>query len=172
MPTTYKAIATVTVGAGGASSISFSSIPNTYTDLKLVLSGRSTDTYGNGYYDSYITLNSTSGTSRVFYQYNGTVTTGVDASNSVFYGVSSSGATANTFGNGEFYLANYLGSNNKILSVDTVSETDGATAITHMSANRHTVTSAITSITLTPYNSPTAKFAQYTTAYLYGIKNS
>ena len=42
MATTYKAIATVTVGSGGAANIEFTSIPATYTDLVIHLSGRTT----------------------------------------------------------------------------------------------------------------------------------
>ncbi len=42
MASTMVALQTVTVGAGGSASISFSSIPQTYTDLKLVISPRNT----------------------------------------------------------------------------------------------------------------------------------
>jgi len=48
MPLTYQKIATVTVGAGGASNITFSSIPQTYTDIKVVVSAR-TDRSGFTY---------------------------------------------------------------------------------------------------------------------------
>ena len=37
---TMTKLATVTVGVGGASSIDFTNIPQTYTDLKIVLSAR------------------------------------------------------------------------------------------------------------------------------------
>ena len=40
MANTFKKIAIVTVGAGGASSIEFTSIPNTYSNLLVVLSVR------------------------------------------------------------------------------------------------------------------------------------
>jgi hypothetical protein len=43
MATTYEAIATVEVGSGGAATIAFTSIPGTYTDLKLVASTRDTN---------------------------------------------------------------------------------------------------------------------------------
>jgi hypothetical protein len=42
MATTYEAIATVEVGSGGATDIDFTSIPGTYTDLLVYLSGRRT----------------------------------------------------------------------------------------------------------------------------------
>jgi len=41
MATTYEAIATVTVGSGGAATFGFTSIPATYTDLLVVASLRS-----------------------------------------------------------------------------------------------------------------------------------
>ena len=40
MANTYELISSVTVGAGGTTSVSFASIPQTYTDLKLVGSAR------------------------------------------------------------------------------------------------------------------------------------
>jgi hypothetical protein len=42
MANTYEAIATVEVGSGGAANIEFTSIPATYTDLKVVCSLRGT----------------------------------------------------------------------------------------------------------------------------------
>jgi hypothetical protein len=35
MPNTYKKIASVVVGSGGSSSINFTNIPQTFTDLKI-----------------------------------------------------------------------------------------------------------------------------------------
>jgi hypothetical protein len=42
MATTYTLISSVTVGGGGTSTITLSSIPSTYTDLALLLCGRTT----------------------------------------------------------------------------------------------------------------------------------
>lgn len=172
MPTTYKAISTVTVGAAGAANIEFTSIPASYTDLKLILSGRSTDTYGNAYYDCYVQLNSNSGSTQVLYGTGSGVTAGVDASNVPIYGVTSSGATASTFGNAEVYIPNYTGTTNKTIGIDSVSENNATAANAQLGAGLITLTSAVTSFKITPYNSPTAKFAQYTTATLYGISKS
>ena len=38
MAKVFKALSTVTVGAGGAASIDFTSIPSTYTDLQILCS--------------------------------------------------------------------------------------------------------------------------------------
>ena len=60
MPNTFTLIASSTVGAGGASSIDFTSIPSTYTDLCLKVSARSTATDTN--VNMYVKFNgSTSG---------------------------------------------------------------------------------------------------------------
>ena len=53
---TYTLIEKIVVGAAGASSITFTSIPQTYTDLKVVASARNT---GNGS-GQYLTFNGSS----------------------------------------------------------------------------------------------------------------
>jgi hypothetical protein len=58
MPTTYTPIATQTLGSA-TSTVTFSSIPQTYTDLVLVISGRCSSTVGNN--NSAIRFNSDSG---------------------------------------------------------------------------------------------------------------
>ena len=40
MATTFKKIASVTVGSGGSSTIDFTAIPSTYTDLIMIVSGK------------------------------------------------------------------------------------------------------------------------------------
>jgi hypothetical protein len=82
---------------------------------------------------------------------------------------SGNGATASTFGNGEVYIPNYAGSTNKSMSADGVSENNGTEAYTDLIANLWSNTSAITSILLYP---DSGTWQQYSTATLYGIKNS
>ena len=168
MATTYEAIATVTVGSGGAADIEFTSIPGTYTDLVLKASLRGTTAATvvgtnikiNGsttnFSSRYIAGDGASASS-------GTITTNyladIDAANN----------TANTFANTEIYIPNYAGANNKSLSVDSVTEQNGTTAYAEMWAILWSNTAAITSISLVPASN---NFAQYSTATLYGIKNS
>ena len=57
MADTYVLINSVTVGAGGASTIEFTSIPSTYTDLLLYCSVRDSAT-STGVQNLYITYNS------------------------------------------------------------------------------------------------------------------
>jgi hypothetical protein len=165
MATTYEAIATVTVGSGTAATMSFTSIPGTYTDLVLKISGRSTsDNIGID-----ISFNGAS-TNQSYRRLRGD---GSAASSTTLTSIrvinNNSGATASTFGNTEVYIPNYAGSNNKSVSADGVNENNATEAFADLGAGLWSVTDAITSITLTPN---LGNFAQYSTATLYGIKNS
>ena len=107
MATTYEAIATVTVGSGGAASIDFTSIPQTYTDLQLLVCARDNDggvTSGCG-----ITFNGTGWSGNIeLYRSGSTVGSGTTSGETI---ASGNGATANTFGNATVYIPNYTGSN-------------------------------------------------------------
>lgn len=172
MPTTYKAIATVTVGSGGAANIEFTSIPSTYTDLSLVLSGRQSVGAGS---NVKMTFNNSSANysnrtigangSSVFSENNtqlGTVSIRIGFITSTDY-------TSNTFSNIYTYIPNYASSVYKSVSSDAVNENNATTAYYGLFAGLWSDTSAITSIKLTPEN---GNFVQYSTATLYGIKNS
>ena len=80
-------------------------------------------------------------------------------------------ATSNTFGNSELYIPNYAGSTNKSSSADAVAESNTTTVFAYLNAALWSSTAAITSITLTP-DAGGANFVQYSTATLYGIKNT
>ena len=171
MANTYIAIATVTVGAGGASTIDFSSIPGTYTDLCILLSGRSIRSAVNDVL--YMTFNgSTSGYASRIIEGNGSSATAYGGSGSAFsdiLGIPAASSTASTFGSVSIYIPNYTSSNNKAISADSVGENDATTAYADLYAGLWSNSSAITSISL--YNI-ISNFAEYSTATLYGIKNS
>jgi hypothetical protein len=164
-------IYTQTVGAGGAASVTFNNIPQTFTDLKLVVSSRSND--GTAVWDWWsINFNndvSTSYSSTWFWGDTSPATS--RASNSTFLQVSeggnAAGATANTFGNTEVYISNYSGSNYKSIISDAVNETNAAGAGKAINAHLWRNTSGITSVKFTSSNS--ASFVQYSTFSLYGV---
>jgi hypothetical protein len=167
MANTYVAIATVTVGSGGAANIEFTSIPATYTDLKLVYSGR--DNRNDTQNGVNISLNgSTSNFTGIQLQGNGSAAASFNIARFVSYN-NGANSTANAFANAEIYFPNYASSNYKSFSSDAVEENNATTAFTFLSAGLWSNTAAITSITLTP---DSANFVQYSTATLYGIKNS
>jgi hypothetical protein len=166
MPLTYYEIASVTVGAGGTSTITFSSIPQTYTDLKLVISGRSSD----GNFGLLLRLNNALGTyASRWIEAVGTSATSYDSANGLGGYLNYSTQTSNTFSSSEAYIPNYTSSLNKTHSVETAQESNSTSGVySAMGAKLFTDTSAITSIVLTI----NTLFVQHTTAYLYGIKNS
>ena len=165
---TYQLISSVTVGAGGASSIDFTSIPATYTDLVIKFSNRTNNTgSGNGF---SITLNSSStGYTRRSIYGDGSAAASNSGSTNSFGWVDGTTETANTFANVEIYIPNYAGSNYKSLSNDAVMENNATAAYSQLAAMLWSNTAAITSISLTP---GVGSWVQYTNAYLYGIKNS
>jgi hypothetical protein len=172
MATTYEAIATVEVGSGGAANIEFTSIPGTYTDLLIKLSARNvtnTETTGAIYFNND-TTNANYTARRLLGD--GSSVDSQTTSNPYFFYISMSTNTASTFGNVEIYIPNYAGSNKKSLSVDTVTENNATAALAVIVAGLWDNTSAITSVKLQPYTAGAGNFAEYSTATLYGIKNS
>jgi hypothetical protein len=172
MPTTYEAIATVTVGSGGASNIEFTSIPGTYTDLAIFVSGRYTG--GGNQATLWISAinGSTSNLTNRWLRGSGSGTfSSTDASGGIYVGqANGSSSTSNTFTNVFIYIPNYTASANKSISIDAVQENNQTEAYMSITAGLWSNTAAITSITIDPDGTNT--FAQYSTATLYGIKNS
>jgi hypothetical protein len=169
MANTFELIASSTVGSGGAASIDFTSIPNTYTDLVLKISGRqgaenAFDITFNGATTSYAVKR---------LQGDGSSATSNDAAGTTsairVIGIASSGSTANTFGNSEIYIPNYAGSTNKSVSIDGVNEDNATAAYMNLAAGIRSNTAAINQITITPR---AGNIAQYSTAYLYGVRSS
>lgn len=161
-------ISTVTVGTATAD-ISFTSISGSYTDLMLVVSGRSTvsvNAYSEiGMYFNGATFPDATSTFRTLEGTGSSV-----ASNSVSNYLSGgwncgSGMTANTFSNNTIYIPNYAGTTQKSISVDSVSETNATAAYQRIIAGKSTLSSAITAIRL---NAETA-FAVGSTVSLYGV---
>ena len=172
MANTYVAIATVTVGSGGANTIVFSSIPATYTDLELKLSARSSRNAGahSGLYVKFNT--STTGYSFRCLEVNDTNVRSTNNASQVMATINQDTDTASTFSNLSMYIPNYAGSNNKSLSIDEVTENNSSSTYQlGMIAGLWSNSSAITDITLTVENG-SFDFKQYSTATLYGIKNS
>ena len=160
---TYTLISTVTVGAGGASTIDLTSIPGTFTDLLLVLSMR--DNFANVSNDAVLAVNSTSITFKQLY---GTgINVGSNNPTQIARPIVSANAAANTFGNTQIYFPNYASTTtNKTISVDSVVEQNGSESYQVIAGGLYASNTAITSLSI---SHSTASFSQYTTGYLYGI---
>jgi len=169
MATTYTLISSATVGSGGTSSIDFTSIPQTYTDLLLCHTIRES---GN---TSTAKLTFNNNTSNYEARWIRAKSTGVNSASSGSIGfidtpIPFSSTTANTFGNVQIYIPNYTSSNYKSVSVDSVLEDNSSNWYLFLIAGIWSNTSAINQITLTQQDGAT--FVQYSTAYLYGISNA
>lgn len=174
MANTYSLIASSTVGSGGTATITFSSIPATYTDLCIKLSSRSSS--ANDRRILFVRFNGqTSGyNDKTVRTFNGSVASQSDngGNNSIaVYDMPAANATASTFSNIEIYIPNYAASSTKSISADGVGENNSSNgAVIAITTGSSNLTSAISSIDL--FTDGTGNFVQYSTAYLYGIKNS
>lgn len=159
---TMTLISTVTVGAGGASTITFTGIPQTGTDLLCFLSARGSGNDNNTALElngsttnfNFRTLNGAGGGSPASFS---------PATNSMQNTQSVNSDTANTFGNTSVLIANYTVNRNKPISVDGSTENNATAAYLNIQAGLWASTSAITSLSIL------ASFAQNSTASLYTI---
>ena len=177
MAGTYKLIQAQPL-ASSAASVTFSSIPATYTDLVIRWSARAS-TSGAGYQNTKITLNgATSGsiTSQTWLQ-----NVAGSASSSRWdtsypgyfwfeFNTPSAGWTSNTFSSYEVYLPNYAGSTQKVGSVFGAAENNATNPYFMIaSAVKNTTTSAISSIEIAVSSD---NFVSGSSFYLYGISNA
>ena len=163
----YDSIATTTVGAGGAASITFSSIPSTYTHLQLRVS-----------------LVSSTSTSNQAVQFNSD--TGANYARHALYGNGSTVTAAGTTGNTSIRVSTFTGADatyptsfivdildyantNKYKTVRSLAGIDlnGSGEVTFLSG-LWLSTSAISTLVLTGGGT----IAQNTVAALYGIKGN
>ena len=163
---TYALIQRVTV-ASPTATITFSNIPQNFTDLKMVMSLRNNGTGGGIENTITLSLNgSTSNfTNQILY---GDGTSAGSYSNSSYGGwTAESPATANTFANNEIYFPNYTSANYKSYSFDGVVENNAAAGKLSLMAGLWSNTAAITSISITPRS--TFNWVQFCTVSLYGV---
>jgi hypothetical protein len=173
MPSTYTRISS-NVLSSSAASVTFSSIPSTYTDLVLRVSTRTTSVDVDG---SAVRVNFNGDNSSV---YSTTILGGSGSAASSatsadtygwfsYNGMASAGNTANTFASGELYIGSYTASQNKQMSSFYVSENNATAANMNSNALLWRNTAAISSIVLSVGS---ASFVAGSSFYLYGIKNS
>ena len=166
MANTYKLIEAKTLTTTTAS-ITFSSIPGTYTDLSLFISARNSDSGTTGSWAAFEFNGSIAPTGRYLFGYGSGSSSGTVHKAPLENGA---GSTGNTFSNSWLYIPNYANTSyNKSYSVDGVTENNAAEAYQVLIAGLISTTSAITSIKITP---GAGSYVANSTFYLYGIKNS
>ena len=163
MPENYVLLERTELNAS-ATSVTFANIPQSgYTDLKVVVSTRLSNT------DSPILVNFngvTTGYSWRRIYGNGSTASSLSGTDGYFLHGNTSSTTASTFSNAEFYVPNYTASQSKSISVDTALETNATAGELFMLAALWANNAAITSISLTPL---TGSFVANSTFSLYGI---
>jgi hypothetical protein len=162
-------IQAVTVGAGGSANITFTSIPQTYTDLVLVASIRNSTNqdwafikFNNSdlYYGAILLAK---GDSSAF-------STSPTSAQYVFAGMNPSYASsANSFASNEIYISNYASSTIKPFLSIGVGESNQTGSVAGISVNLRNDSAAISQIDLYWGN---GVFVQYSTAYLYGVTSA
>jgi len=155
----------VLVGSGGAATVSFTSIPNTYTDLLVKFSLRCGAT-GTRWNNSVVTFNGSPATvSNWVIGYNNGISASNYASGQLVF-INHGDVDANTFGNGEMYISKYAGSNYKCTSSMLTAEANSADGAIGMVSGFISSTSVLTSITFTAQSNV---YTENSTATLYGI---
>jgi hypothetical protein len=151
--------------ASPVASVTFSSIPQGYTDLIVKASMR--DNGGNNFFTVEFNGNSSSiYTQRTLIAENTTVSSVSRGPRANFYydAIDDNTHTVNTFNSFEMYIHNYTFANNKSVSTESVSENNtAAKGIRNLSADLFSSTAAITSIKFTQV------FAANSTFTLYGV---
>jgi len=170
MANTYSLIEAKTLSSDTAS-ISFTSIPATFTDLLVFISSRTNAGITSD--EARITFNNnTSSYSWKMLYSSGSGAFGAnDASDPEIPGIQMPGnnATASTFSVNSIYIPGYASSNYKSVSIDSTQEDNVTTAYIKMVTGLWSNTAAITSIQVF---GATGSFVPYSTFYLYGIKKN
>ena len=152
--------------ATAAAAIEFTSIPQTFTDLFIVCSLRSSDTGSFVNINLGFNSNTASFTARWLYGL-GSDGTGSASFQGRYAGeVNTANDTANTFSNSSIYIPNYTGSTNKSFSTDSVRETNASANAMAISAGLWSNTAAITSFQL---DASAGNFVVGSMVSLYGI---
>jgi hypothetical protein len=166
----YDSIATTTVGAGGAATITFSSIPQTYTHLQLRYISNNT----NNAFSIRATLNSDSGSNYANHILSGN---GSSASTNGYPSETSMSFPRSSYGPG--YATTFTGAVVDILDYSNTSKNKTARGLGGYETNSGSYqtidftsslwmnTSAITNIVL---SSAVGNFAQFSQFALYGVK--
>jgi len=176
VPSSYESIATVTVGSGGASDITFSSIPATYTHLQIRGLGRTTQN-STGADDLLINFNSDTSTNYSYHDLTGDGTSASASAQSTIAFISISSMlprlqqSANSFGVAVIDILDYANTNKyKTTRALAGLDINAAGGFIALRSGNWRNTNAITTITLKPESSRI--FAQYSQFALYGIKGA
>lgn len=161
----YESIQTISVGAGGQASASFTSIPATYKHLQI----RYINTTSTVNQNLIVTFNSDTGSNYSWHRLLGDGSSAIADASSTTTGmtIGRSGGNSTSFAGGVFDLLDYANTS-KYKTARTLYGTDqNGSGLIFFGSGLWQNTAAVTTITFTPAS---GNFAQYSSFALYGIK--
>jgi hypothetical protein len=171
MANTYFLIASTTLTTNTASVV-FSSIPATYTDLKLVTVIRSNENFD--YYNLiFNTTQNTSFSSLWSFSNGSTVSSGTRSDGNISATSNNSPYASNTFAVAEVYIPNYLDSQNKKFSAEQAQENTASNPVfMQITSNNWANTASINRLEIVAGDGGTKRFVSGSKFFLYGISNA
>ena len=169
----FESIATQTVGSGGSSSVTFSSIPATYTHLQVRMTTLSDVATGAGGANVNLTFNSDTGSNYAWHELYGTgasVAAGAGTSQAFIKTGYTADSTASYTGACVIDILDYINTNKyKTIRALAGSDINGSGGYILFRSGLWQNTNTITSITLT---NQSGNLKQYSHFALYGIKSA
>lgn len=164
LPGSYESIATVDVGAGGSATVTFNSIPSTYTHLQIRAISKGAGSTSNATFQ----FNGDTGANYTYHILygNGSSALATGAGGNTFIYLGTQSATASTFSTEIIDILDYANTN-KFKTVRSLCGYENNTAgEMGMFSGLWRSTSAVTSIVFTV----SSNFQQYSSFALYGIR--
>lgn len=164
----YESISTVTVGAGGQTAVSFTSIPSTYKHLQIRAIAKSTGAASQG----DLTLNSDTGNNYAWHQlYGSGAVAGADNSinRANIVGAASlvNSSISSVFSASIIDILDYADTNKFKTIRHLVGQDENGSGVISLNSGLWRSTSAVTTVTITARSN---SIAQYSHFALYGIK--
>ena len=158
--------------ASNDSTVVFTSIPQTYTDLVLLVSARTNNAFTAD--TLFVTMNSSTSNfswENIYTTGSGAVVSQNNTNNELASGINGASSTASTFSNVEIYIPNYRNTaHNKSITVQGVVENNATRGDDYVNTVLWNDTSSITSMTLSLTGA--GVFVTHSTFYLYGITSA
>lgn len=169
--TSYESISTVSVGGGGASSITFSSIPSTYQHLQVRLMARTNRATEADFLTVIFNSDSGNNYSYHYLQGDGSSAASSNSVNSPYVLLNrftASSATSGVNGVGVLDVLDYADVNKYKTTRSLAGYDNNGSGVIELDSGNWRNTAAVTSITIAP--GAGTSFNQYSSFALYGIK--
>ena len=171
VPTSYESIATTTVGSGGSTSITFSSIPATYTHLQIRVLGQ-IENVATTSATMVMKINTSTTANKGHQLYANGSSVAAYSGNTGDVGWLPYSGNTNIFGVAVIDILDYANTNKaKTIRTLTGFDKNGSGGELVFASVLYTGTTAISGITLEPPG-PSEPFTQYSSFALYGIKGA